>query len=204
MGRDKSLLPFGSETLLQRVVRHIAVVIPVSRMVLVAAEDQVLPALPADLRIVFDRHPDRGPLEGLAAGLEAQSGHADPVFVTSCDVPLLVPAVICALFEKLGAYDVAIPCEDSQSYPLTAVYRVRVLPAVRRRLAADQLRLKGLLDDVQALRIPLDELRLLDPQLESLINVNVPEDYAAALRAVYRSGATNDRSDQTDAMRGGG
>jgi len=51
MGTSKALLPFGSETMLQRVVRLLGTI--VSPIVAVAARDQVLPALPPDL-IVTD------------------------------------------------------------------------------------------------------------------------------------------------------
>ena len=69
MGSSKALLPFGSETMLQRVVRLLGEV--VSPMVVVAAVDQDLPALPRDVIIARDEREARGPLEGLRAGLKA-------------------------------------------------------------------------------------------------------------------------------------
>ena len=47
MGEPKATLPFGPETMLQRVVRLLGTV--VSPIVAVAAREQVLPALPADV-----------------------------------------------------------------------------------------------------------------------------------------------------------
>src|SRR3954464_8854944 len=69
MGSSKALLPFGPETMLQRVVRLLGTV--VSPLVVVAAPEQALPELPASVSITRDEREGRGPLEGLRAGLKA-------------------------------------------------------------------------------------------------------------------------------------
>lgn len=58
MGVAKPLLPFGTESMLARVVRLLREA--VSPVVVVAAADQELPPLPEGVRIVRDCHPDRG------------------------------------------------------------------------------------------------------------------------------------------------
>src|SRR5262249_36088440 len=95
MGTSKALLPFGPETMLQRVVRLLGTV--VAPIVAVAAADQnlqALPALPAAVIVARDEHKGRGPLEGLRAGLKALPSDIDAAYVTSCDVPLLVPGFV--------------------------------------------------------------------------------------------------------------
>ncbi|MEP6961580.1 MAG: NTP transferase domain-containing protein, partial [Acidobacteriota bacterium] len=67
MGSPKALLPFGPETMLQRVVRLLGSV--VSPIVAVAARDQVLPELSEDIRVTRDEREQKGPLEGIRAGL---------------------------------------------------------------------------------------------------------------------------------------
>ena len=89
MGSAKALLPFGSETMLQRVVRLLGTV--ASPIVVVAASQQPLPELPAAVTVARDEREGRGPLEGLRAGLKALPSTVDVAYVTSCDVPLLVP-----------------------------------------------------------------------------------------------------------------
>lgn len=185
MGRDKAWLPFGAETLLQRIIRSVAVVIPWSRIVVVSAPGQVLPGFPGAVKHVVDRTPGLGPLEGLRVGLDALAGQADPVFATSCDLPLLVPGVITLLLERLGVADAAVPWEDSaddsRGHPLTAVYRTRVRSFLAARLTQGQLRLHGLFEELSVVRVPVDELRVVDPPLHSLMNINRPEDYQRAL-----------------------
>src|SRR5829696_6313049 len=60
MGTSKALLPFGPETMLQRVVRILAGL--VSPIVAVAAADQELPPLPTEVLISRDEREGRGPL----------------------------------------------------------------------------------------------------------------------------------------------
>jgi molybdopterin-guanine dinucleotide biosynthesis protein A len=183
MGRDKATLPFGPELMLQRVVRLVGEAVPTANIVVVAAADQRLPELPAGVRIVRDERPERGPLEGIAAGLRAQQGMSEAVFVTACDVPLLVPAVVDLLFDELGEHAIAAPTDGRFAHPLSAVYRTSVLPEVERLLAADQLRARGIFEKVAVREVPAERLRTVDPRLETLENLNTPEDYERALAA---------------------
>lgn len=179
MGLAKAWLPFGNETMLQRVVRILSDV--VQPLIVVAAPGQELPRLPSDVRIARDRREGRGPLEGLLAGLEAAPAEVETVYATSCDVPLVVPAFVHRLSELLGQHDVAVPVEGPHHHPLAAVYRPRVVPVIRDLLAADRLRPVFLYERVDTLRVDVSELRGVDPQLDSLTNLNRPEDYRAAL-----------------------
>src|SRR5262249_15354491 len=102
MGRDKATLPFGPETLVQRVVRLIGEVVDPRCTVVVAAIGQSLPQLPSQIRIARDERQSRGPLEGLAAGFRMLGSDVDAVYATSCDVPLLIPAFVNCMFELLS------------------------------------------------------------------------------------------------------
>jgi molybdopterin-guanine dinucleotide biosynthesis protein A len=133
--------------------------------------------------VTRDEREDRGPLEGLLAGLTAIAPQADAAYVTSCDVPLLVPAFVQRMIERLGDCEIAVPVEGEFAHPLAGVYRTSVLPHVRELLAADQLRPAFLFERVKTCRVPVEELRAFDPQLATLQNVNRPEDYLTALAA---------------------
>jgi molybdopterin-guanine dinucleotide biosynthesis protein A len=62
------------------------------------------------------------------------------------------------------------------------VYRTRVEPAVRELIAAGRLRPFFLLERGKANEVDVEEMRQVDPQLQSLRNTNTPEEYAAVLR----------------------
>jgi molybdopterin-guanine dinucleotide biosynthesis protein A len=182
MGRDKAMLPFGpGEVMLQRVVRLTAEVVPARRIVCVAGPDQQIPSLPPHVVVIHDRQAYRGPLAGLAGGVAAIFKRADVVFVTGCDMPLLVPALIERLFEVLGDHEIAVPDDGRRRHPLAAVYRVDVLAVAEALLANGQRSLQALLDACRTRWVPVDELREVDPQLGSLSNCNTLEDYRRAL-----------------------
>lgn len=179
MGTSKATLPFGPESMLHRIVRLLGTV--VSPIVVVAARDQVLPELPEEIIVARDEREARGPLEGLRAGLKALPAHVEAAYVTSCDVPLLVTGFVDRMIELLGSHDIAVMEIDGFAHPLSAVYRHSVLPHVEALLAADRLRPAFLFEAVDTRRVRPDEMRVLDPELRTLRNLNTREDYLAAL-----------------------
>jgi molybdopterin-guanine dinucleotide biosynthesis protein A len=179
MGVPKATLPFGPETMLQRVVRLLATV--VSPIVAVAAREQVLPELSNDVIVTRDEREARGPLEGLRAGLKALPDSADMAYVTSCDVPLLVPDFVSRMIELMADHDIAVMEIDGFPHPLSAVYRRDVLPQVEALLDQDKLRPVFLFDAVRTRRVKPAEMISVDPDLRTLRNLNTREDYLAAL-----------------------
>ena len=184
MGSPKALLPFGDETMLQRVVRLLGSV--VSPLVVVAAPDQSLPDLPAAVSVTRDEREGRGPLEGLRAGLKALPATVDAAYVTSCDVPLLVPAFALRMIDLMGDADIAVMEIDGFPHPLSAVYRRSTLPHVEKLLAEDRLRPVFLFDAVKTRRVRPEEMISVDPQLLTLRNLNTREDYEQALEAALK------------------
>lgn len=179
MGLPKLALPFGPELMLERIVRLLREVCPT--IVVVAAPVQELPKLSADVRLARDLRPDRGPLEGLLAGLTAIGDDVDAAFATSCDVPLLVPAFVGRMFDLLGDHSAAVPVGGGFQHPLAAVYRPGVVDVIEELLARDRLRPSYLFEIVSTRRVEEKELLDVDPRLDTLRNVNHPSEYLAAL-----------------------
>jgi molybdopterin-guanine dinucleotide biosynthesis protein A len=183
MGRDKATLRFGPDLMLQRVVRLVGEAVDVRNLVVVAAPNQSVPALPPELMIVRDPLEFRGPLQGLATGFSRIGDRFDAVYATACDVPLLVPAFVERMFHLLDNYEIAVPFDGEHHHSLAAVYRPRVLAKIEALLAAGRLRSRFLLDEVRTREVPVDELRDVDPRLDTLKNLNRYEDYLSALAA---------------------
>lgn len=182
MGRPKEWLPFGPERMLQRVVRLVSEA--AAPIVVVAAAGQELPELPPSVTIIRDPVANRGPLQGLAAGLAALPGSVEFAFAASTDVPLLRPGWISRLRDRITDHDLAIPFAYGFHHPLAALYRrASVLPAIESLLAEDRLRPVFLMEAVRTLILEADALRDVDPDLDTLRNLNTPEDYVRALTA---------------------
>lgn len=186
MGSPKAALDWHGSTLLRRVT-GLAMRTVDGPVVVVRAPGQALPDLHDSVRVVADAREGRGPLQGLAAGLEALQDHAAVAFVSSTDVPLLHPAFIRRVIGALAPnVDVVLPEVGGFRQPLSAAYRVDLLAKVQALIAADKLKPAFLFADCRVLR--LDEEAMLrdralarwDPGLASVRNLNQPSDYEAA------------------------
>ena len=179
MGTSKAHLQFGAETLLQRIVRIMGEVL--DPLVVVAANGQELPILDVKVMICRDKNEGQGPLEGLAAGLEALKERCDAVFLSSCDVPFLKKEFILGMTKALGDSRMCIPRTEGYFHPLASVYRVDVLSDVLQLLGEKKLRPFFLLEKVNGKIIEEAQLKQFDSVLFSLKNLNTPEDFQQAL-----------------------
>ncbi len=188
MGTPKAALEWHGSTLLRRTVGIIARATS-GPVVVVRARGQDLPELPEGTLVADDPHEGKGPVQGIAAGLAALTGRADVAFVSSTDMPFLHPAFIrrvLRVLEDTEDTDVALPVARGYKQPLAAAYRVSLAGAAERLVKEDRLRPAFLfeecrvetLDDAALKRDPV--LAALDPDLDSVLNVNTPADYQAA------------------------
>ena len=176
MGRAKALLPFDNEPLIAHVVRRLKSWFP--EIIVVAAPDQELPELSAVL--VRDEIAYQGPVSGIYHGLKAAT--KDVCFVTSCDAPFLNFELIDHLLEQISEYDVVVPFWQERFQPLHAIYRTSVVPPLKEQLERGELRPIFLYDKVRTRKIQEAEIRRLDPEGLSFLNMNSPADYDAALQ----------------------
>ncbi len=186
MGTAKAALEWHGSTLLRRVTGIVGRVVD-GPVIVVRAPGQELPALDPAVEVVEDAQEGRGPLQGLAAGLQAIDDRAQRAYVSSTDVPLLHPAFVRRVVDALGdEEDVVLPEIGGRPQPLAAAYRTSVLGIVEELIADDRLRPAFVFERCRVLR--LSESALLedhvlaraDPGLSSVQNVNDPDDYRQA------------------------
>jgi molybdenum cofactor guanylyltransferase len=180
MGRPKAWLPFGKQSLLNRVVDRIGP--SVSSVVVVAAAGQYIPELPPGVTVVRDAEPNRGPVGGLAAGLGALAGTCDVAFVSACDSPFVSDGVIRRLLELLGENLICIPRIGDRLHPLAAVYRVEIAATVHSNLSMSRLRLLDLVEQLPARSVNEAELGVSEQDLKMFGEMNTHVDYERALR----------------------
>jgi molybdenum cofactor guanylyltransferase len=187
MGTPKAALEWHGSTLLRRTTAILARVTE-GPVVVVRAPGQDLPALPPGTEVVDDPREGLGPVQGIAAGLAALAGRAEIAFVSSTDMPFLHPAFVRRVLRAAqeGA-DVALPVARGYPQPLAAAYRTALATVAERLVAEQRLRPAYLFDQCAVTRLDETALRAdpvlaaLDPGLDSVINVNSPADYQAAL-----------------------
>jgi molybdopterin-guanine dinucleotide biosynthesis protein A len=189
MGRPKATLEWHGSTLVRRAVGIVGRAVD-GPLVVVRAAGQSLPGLPGTVELTQDARDDRGPFEGLAAGLAAIGDRADVVYLTSVDAPFLHPAFIRRVLALLGPDDdVALPNVGDFAQPLAAAYRTTIATPLAELLAAGPSPgSRALLSRCQARELMPVELLAdedvctHDPDLRSLWNLNEPRDYDAARR----------------------
>ncbi len=194
MGGSKAALEWHGSTLLYRTVALLTRVVS-GPVVVVAAPGQDLPARPTGVEVVEDPVEGMGPMQGIATGLAAVAERASRAFVCSTDLPFLHPAfpnAVLRLMQRSSEagqeVDVVMPVARGFRQPLAAAYRTGMAAFIQERVAGGDLRPGMLFKNCQVLQV--DEtglladatLRRLDPDLESVVNVNDPDDYAAARR----------------------
>lgn len=188
MGEPKAGLEWHGTTLLYRAAAILTRSVD-GPVVVVGAPGQTLPALPAEVAVVVDPVAGLGPVQGIAAGLGAVAGRADVAFVCATDLPFLHPAFVRRVLRGLaGDVDVALPVAHGFRQPLAAAYRTALAGLVATLLAAGNRAPGTIFERSRVAR--LDDGQLLDdtdlsrydPELESVVNVNTPEEYAAARR----------------------
>jgi molybdopterin-guanine dinucleotide biosynthesis protein A len=108
-------------------------------------------------------------------------------FVSSTDMPFLHPAFVRRVLSAVHAgADVGLPVARGYPQPLAAAYRITLADLAERLVREDRLRPAFLFEQCTVTR--LDEAALkddpvlaaLDPGLDSVLNVNEPDDYAKA------------------------
>jgi molybdopterin-guanine dinucleotide biosynthesis protein A len=186
MGTPKAALEWHGSTLLRRTAGILARVAD-GPVVVVRASGQSLPELPPGVEVVDDPREGLGPIQGLAAGLAAVADRAEIAFVCSTDLPFLHPAFARRVLRAAAdGTDVALPVARGYPQPLAAAYRTALAPVAERLVREQRLRPAFLFDEAAVIRLDDAALRAdpilaaLDPDLDSVLNVNEPADYEAA------------------------
>jgi molybdopterin-guanine dinucleotide biosynthesis protein A len=172
MGVDKALLPVEGEPLVVRVAGRLAAI--ASPVLLATGRPGRLGTVGSGFVEVADAAPDRGPLGGLVAALEA-SPHA-LLAAVAVDMPFASPEVFRLLASMHAGEAAVVPVTESGPEPLHALYERGALPAFRAALAGGRLSMRGVLEEVSVRFVDAAAWRDADPTGRFAANLNRPED----------------------------
>jgi molybdenum cofactor guanylyltransferase len=115
-----------------------------------------------------------GPLVGLYSGLSAISTtHA---LVVAVDMPFIQPALLSFLLAQSLTNAILVPLVNNIPQVLLAIYPRSILPLIEARLQEGRRDPRSLLEVALVKTIDEAQLRLVDPQLRSFVNINTPEE----------------------------
>ena len=179
LGVDKQELVFAGKTFLETIVAALAPV--TQKIVLVGNVDPERHQLPDSVSIAHDELDGKGPLEGIRVGLKFLSNDCQYAFVSSCDVPLLTGKLVGFLFAQMNDRDAIVPTKGDRRYGMTAIYRTSLHTAIAKRIQQNLLRVCDLADGFDVVNLDADALRIVDPELDTLTNINSAADYVRLL-----------------------
>lgn len=171
MGRDKSMMEIGGVPVIRRIADTLGEMF--NEVFVVANEKEGFEGM--GLAVVGDIYPGNDSLGGLhAAVAHAQASH---VFVAGCDMPLLRPALIRGLASLVDEWDVVIPVKDDYPEPLCAFYGKECAPHIEESISEGRLKMIGFHGLVRVRRVEEVAWRAWDPEGDSFLNANTPEEF---------------------------
>ncbi len=192
MGTAKAALEWHGSTLLRHVTGVVGRAVD-GPVIVVRAAGQALPALDPQVLVLDDPQEGRGPMMGLAVGLAAAAQYASTAFVCSTDLPFLHSAFVTAVLRGFdpgqggeAPPEVVLPNIGGYRQPMAAGYRTDLAPRIEKLIEAGRMRPAHLFEEVTVRQLDAPSLladpRLanVDPLLDSVLNVNTPDDYRAA------------------------
>jgi len=175
MGSDKAHLEYGGRPAAEHIARLLASLVQDVAIVGGSPPDA---ASAAGARFVADVAGPQSSLRGLVSALVAVE--TEYVIVVATDLPFVTPDLLLALVAWPGA-DAVVPRDANGRHALCALYRREAVLAVARdRLERGELTLGALLDVIDTAYVEGEALRRLDPDGAVLMNVNTPDELAAA------------------------
>ena len=179
MGEDKRFLRVGNRTLFERSLAILRSLFP--NVLVVIAQDSL--PLQADVPVIRDLVPDCGVLGGVYTGLRQAS--TEHIFAVACDMPFLNPQAVRYLTDLKDDADIVMAQRENGFQPTHALYGRRCLPVLEEMVRTGHLTIRQIVvhPSLNVRLIQEAELRRIDPEGRSFLNVNTPADLEAARRA---------------------
>ena len=182
MGRDKARLELGGERLLERAVRQARAV--AERVSIVAAAGDNADDWP--VRVICDRLSEAGPLAGIFTALH--DSHSEWNLILAVDQVVAPRTLLELLIRKASEAapncHVVVPMIAGRLQPLCAVYHKRFAMQAWQGLQMGDRKIAVLFEEAKALIVSDDDLKDAGIDTASLYNVNTPEEFEAAKRAL--------------------
>jgi molybdopterin-guanine dinucleotide biosynthesis protein A len=133
-----------------------------------------------DTIIVTDIYKEKGSLGGIYTGLFYAVN--DYSFIAACDMPYLNKDFILYMIEQIGKNDIIVPELPEGFQALHAIYSRRCLPAIKKMILTDKLKIAGLYKDMRLLKITEEKIKLFNTDGRLFLNINTPEDLKAHIK----------------------
>ena len=182
MGIDKWNLPIGKLNMLDHLIAKIQNM--TQRIVVCCSNRSIVSSSKTGISIVTDEFENSGPLEGIRCGLKHLASDCEFAFVTACDIPWFQPDVVEFLLDQIVGFEAAIPVIDGRVFGMTAIYRTDIHFKIHQLIEQRRLKVSLLATELNTNQINQSQFKACDPDLNTLRNINFPEDYVEYLESV--------------------
>jgi len=126
--------------------------------------------------MVGDIIKDGGPMTGILSALSIPD--VSELLVTACDMPFIMPEVIKYVVNKwVEGYNAVIPVFDNKPQPLLGIYSKRIARDMEQSIKNGERSLIRFLHKIDVLYIDEKEIKAIDPEGRSFVNINTIDDY---------------------------
>jgi molybdopterin-guanine dinucleotide biosynthesis protein A len=139
----------------------------------------------------------KGPMTGILSALVTLE--PPDIFVTACDMPFIKPQLVKYIVNKWtqskgnsslitrhpspkNGWNAAIPVFDGKSQPLLGIYSKRIIRNMEDAIKKGNRSLREFLKKLDVLYIGEEEVRAIDPEGKSFVNINTLEDYEEVVK----------------------
>lgn len=132
--------------------------------------------------IVRDVVKQKGPMIGILSALKTFK--VPEIFVTACDMPFIKPALVRYIIaherkvmSETRKWGAIIPIFENRPQPLLGIYSGEIVHTMEQVLKEGIRKLRDFLGKIEVCYVPEHEVRSIDPEGRSFVNINTPEDF---------------------------
>jgi molybdopterin-guanine dinucleotide biosynthesis protein A len=173
MGATKAFLTINGTRLIDTILKVYRNIFP---EIIIVTNDPLDYTEFSDVVVVTDIYKEKKALGGIYTGLFYAS--CEYSFVIACDMPFINIDFILYMTKLTGKHDIIVPLPDDGYQPLHAVYSQRCLPAMKRLITADKLKVTGVYKEMRLMTITEEQIKPFNPDGRLFLNINTPEDLA--------------------------
>ena len=181
-GENKAFISVGGRRIIDRLLDVFSDLF--DEIILVTNHPELF--LQWDLTIVTDIIDLRSSLTGIHTGLFYSNNPY--AFFSACDTPFLKKELVEILVKQIEQkIDIIMPETAAGFEPLCAIYSKRCLKPAEDHLKANKVKIQWAFRSNRIKNIPENQLRTVDPELRSFLNINTPEDLVRAQEMIAHS-----------------
>jgi molybdopterin-guanine dinucleotide biosynthesis protein A len=178
-GSNKAFAEFKGSPLIERVADRLRSIF--ERIIIITNSPHEFSYL--KLPIYEDPIKGLGPIGGIYAGLEAMEDETG--FFVACDMPFINEKLIRHIVAVSNDFDAVVPKVGWKIEPLHALYKKSCLPAIMKLIESGLYQTIKSFNSISVRYVAEAEIRKFDPELQSFMNVNRPDEL---LDAINREG----------------